>query len=517
MSSSSPLKPGDQIGKYVVRERIGNGATAHVYEAEHERLGHVVAIKVLRPVMVAKIQGRFDRETRALAAIHSRHVPQVHDVGTLPNGTPYVVMERLHGQTLAEHIQEHGRLAVDEALDLGVQLAAALEATHLAGWIHRDVKPSNLVLHEESDGRQVLKLCDFGVCTPVAKEKDAGLTLNGQTVGTPEHMSPEQARGLPLDPRSDVFAAGTVLHEMLIGYSPFERPGANAHVVAMAVTRDPVESLRAKRDDVPLELDTLILKTLEKDPEARPRSATVLREQLERLAAKAPRPTRAVPRVKAAALPMVGRGLGRAALGVAAAAAVGLFGYLWVDVGPAGASAPDDEPLAIEAEVEPPRAERQPSAAEIAVANLRPPRLSPPSRPLAASDLADEPELELPEATETRERDEPSTTVSFASSRRRHLRARRAMSDPEPAPEGVSLSEVNQAIDRALERNPELTMREEPRPERSARSDGAARRLGSPRAPAARSVPASPYVTVPESPYRDRRVAEARPVPGNPF
>ena len=537
MSSHASLEPGARIGKYVLRERIGNGATAHVYEAQHEALGHVVAIKVLRRVMVAKIQGRFDRETRALASIHSRHVPQVHDVGTLEDGTPYVVMERLRGETLAEHIQGRGRLSVEETLDLGAQLAAALEATHEAGWVHRDVKPCNLVLHEESDGRRVLKLCDFGVCTPREREQNPRLTLDGQTVGTPEHMSPEQARGLPLDPRSDVFAIGTVLHEMLIGYSPFERPGTSPHVVALAVTREPVRSLRDERSDVSPALDALILKTLEKEPDGRPSSATALRQALEGIVTEgipeeraAPRGTRredaGAPRRRARTSGTPG--WARTGLAAAAAAAVALLTFAWADV---DASAPFEEaraPFETDADAldDSASSQRAPTAAEIAVANLRPPPVWTPRRaspPTLESEPVDEvvASMEDEDALSDAEDADRSARTHRASRRRRASTSRR---DPAPADEGVSLTEVHAAIDRALERNPRLGEGRARAPRAS--THGAAARLGSPRRvevpESPYSAPAVPAVTVPASPYRpgadaDRRVADARPVPGNPF
>ncbi|HJL18604.1 MAG TPA: protein kinase [Sandaracinaceae bacterium LLY-WYZ-13_1] len=280
----TPLNADDRVGCYRIRHELGRGATAWVYAAEHERLGRPVAIKVLRPDADTgeALRRRFERELDAMAAVRSRHVPGVHDTGELDDGLPYLVMERLHGRTLCQRMacdpEEGGApMSIALATELGIQLAAALAAVHAAGVVHRDVKPGNLVLHRESDGRRVLELVDFGICTPVG-EGAPKVTLPGKTVGTPEYMSPEQARGLPLDGRSDVFSAGSVLYEMIAGRCPFR--GTSPDATARAVARKEPPLLTELRPDCPEPLARIVERALAKRVDDRFASAAALRDAL---------------------------------------------------------------------------------------------------------------------------------------------------------------------------------------------------------------------------------------------
>lgn len=279
-SDEGTIGPGLRVDRYVLGDRIGKGATSWVFEATHEKVGNTVAIKLLRPDVRedASLRTRFERELHALANIRSHHVPQVHDMGELESeGLPYVVMERLRGRTLRDRLAEEERLPIRVAVELATQLASALAAAHAARIVHRDVKPSNMMLHEESDGREVLKLLDFGICVP-AGEDEPKLTLPGKTVGTPDYMSPEQARGMPLDGRSDVFSAGSVLYEMLAGRSPFG--GRTPEAIARAVTRKTPRSVRELREDCPPALAAVIDRALEKEADDRFASAEALRDAL---------------------------------------------------------------------------------------------------------------------------------------------------------------------------------------------------------------------------------------------
>lgn len=300
-----PLANGDRVDGYVVRTAIGHGASAWVYEAEQERDGTIVAIKVLRPEAEGDevVRRRFERELDTLAAVRSPHVPRVHGVGTLPDGLPYVIMDRLRGRTLFERLRDEEPLPITTVVELGIQLASALAATHAVGMVHRDVKPGNLFLHvpdaspdadededEEAEGESgaepVLVLLDFGVCRPVGDD-DPKVTLPGRTVGTPDYMSPEQARGLPLDPRSDVFGAGSVLYEMIGGRPPFG--GRSPEAIARAVVAHEPRPLAARRPDCPPELVAIVERAMAKEREARFGSAEALRAALEAFARAAGR------------------------------------------------------------------------------------------------------------------------------------------------------------------------------------------------------------------------------------
>lgn len=278
-SEERPIVPGDRLDGYVIGSRIGKGATAWVFEATHEATDEVVAIKVMRPDVRedSSLRARFERELDALDRIQCHHVPQLYDTGDLECGLPYMVMERLRGGTLHDRLTEDAQLTTTFAIELATQLTAALSAAHAAGVVHRDVKPSNIVLHEGPDDVLVLKLVDFGICMPIG-EDEPKLTLPGKTVGTPDYMSPEQARGLPLDGRSDVFSAGSVLYEMLTGRSPFG--GRSAKAIARAVTRKEPRPLEELRPDCPAALVAVVTRAMAKEREDRFPSADALHEAL---------------------------------------------------------------------------------------------------------------------------------------------------------------------------------------------------------------------------------------------
>jgi len=192
-----PLRPGARVGAFVIREEIGLGATSIVYEAEHRTLRHRVAVKLLRSSSDAtsELRMRFDREMRLCSSLSSLHVPHVYEVGELPSGLPYIVMERLSGDTLATWLAVHRKLPVAVVVEIGIQLCSALTALHERQVLHRDVKPENLVLHRAFADGYVLKLVDFGICKPLLAD-GLSLTQQGTVVGTPEYMSPEQVQGI---------------------------------------------------------------------------------------------------------------------------------------------------------------------------------------------------------------------------------------------------------------------------------------------------------------------------------
>ena len=212
------LSVGEKLGPYEVLSRIGAGGMGEVYKARDTRLDRTVAIKVL-PEHIAKredLRARFEREARAVASLNHPHICTLHDIG-IQDGAGYMVMEYLEGETLAARI-EKGALPLDQALELATQIADALDRAHRAGVTHRDVKPQNIMLTRDG-----VKVLDFGLAKSMPKPGPAedtlttALTPEGTVLGTPQYMAPEQFEGKEADARSDIWAFGAVLYEMVTG------------------------------------------------------------------------------------------------------------------------------------------------------------------------------------------------------------------------------------------------------------------------------------------------------------
>ncbi len=264
------LRPGDVIGgKYRIERIIGQGGMGIVVRARHTLLEQDVAIKVLATELAADPQyaARFLREAQTAVSIKGEHVVRVLDVGTRENGTPFIVMEYLEGQDLAAIIETAGPLHIADAIDYVLQACEALAEAHVAGLTHRDIKPSNLFLAKRSDGSPLVKLLDFGIAKP-ASATDTRLTATGAAMGSPSYMSPEQVRSAKnVDHRSDIWSLGASLHELLTGEPPFRAETFPA--LCAAIIADEPTTLREKRKDAPLELESVISKCLEKKSEGR--------------------------------------------------------------------------------------------------------------------------------------------------------------------------------------------------------------------------------------------------------
>ena len=261
------LRAGDIVAsKFRVEQVIGEGAMGVVYRAHHVLLDLPVALKVLS-VAGADDEGtaRFFAEARVAARIRSEHVCALVDVGMFEDGTPYIAMERLEGMDLADLVAAQGPLPIPFVIEVVLQVLDGLAHAHAAGVVHRDVKPTNVFVDMRRPDRPCAKLIDFGVCK---SDYLRGVTRVGAFIGSPSYMAPEQivdSRGV--DARTDIWAIGVVLFELLTGVVPFE--GATMDAVIGRILRQDPPSLRARRPDVPRRLETIVTRCLQRAPERR--------------------------------------------------------------------------------------------------------------------------------------------------------------------------------------------------------------------------------------------------------
>jgi serine/threonine protein kinase len=279
------LTVGTEVGHYRILEVIGAGGMGEVYLAEDSQLDRKVALKFLPHHLCQDedCRRRFRREAQSAAGLSHPNIVTIHDVGEF-QGRPFIAMEYIEGRSLRDVIRT-GELELGTAVSLVAQVCEGLQAAHVAGVVHRDVKPSNILV--DSHGRA--RLIDFGLAAILRDER---LTKAGSTLGTVGYMSPEQARGQNVDQRSDVFSVGVVLYEMITGRRPFR--GEDEAATLHAITHDIPEPLARYKSKVPDELQRIIGKALEKNPEARYQHLDDLRVDLTRLALEADVTTRSV-------------------------------------------------------------------------------------------------------------------------------------------------------------------------------------------------------------------------------
>jgi tetratricopeptide (TPR) repeat protein len=262
---------GTAVAHYEVLAKLGGGGMGVVYTARDARLGRLVALKFLPPQWSHddSAKQRFLREAQAASATHHRNICTIHDIETTDDGRLFIVMAYYEGQTLKQRL-EAGALAIEEAVEIAAQVAEGLAKAHLEGVVHRDIKPGNLIMAEDD-----VKILDFGL----AKFANAlQLTLEGSTLGTVAYMSPEQTRGEEADARSDIWAVGVVLYEMLTGTLPFK--GAYPEAISHAIRNEPTPQLRVAGKDTPPGLNRIVDRALRKNAAERYQNARELARDL---------------------------------------------------------------------------------------------------------------------------------------------------------------------------------------------------------------------------------------------
>jgi serine/threonine protein kinase len=274
----APLAEGSYLSHYRILSTLGAGGMGRVYLAEDARLGRKVALKTLAPGRIhgARALSRFEQEARAASALNHPNILTIYEVGQF-EGANFIASEFVDGATLRERLAG-GRLDADSTLEIAIQVAAGLSAAHAARIEHRDIKPENIIVR--NDG--LAKIVDFGIAK-LSREATgeepsaaggASITLPGVVLGTARYMSPEQARGLPVDGRTDVFSLGAVLYEMLAGRPAFEGE-TTSDVIAEILKSDP-PPLEQLAPEAPPELRAIVSETMRKDLEGRPQAAEVL-------------------------------------------------------------------------------------------------------------------------------------------------------------------------------------------------------------------------------------------------
>jgi serine/threonine protein kinase len=261
-------------GKFRIERVLGQGGMGIVVAATHLQLDERVALKFLLPEALSNPEAveRFAREARAAVKIKSEHVARVSDVGTLESGSPYMVMEYLHGEDLASYVRRNGAAAIPEAVEFLLQACEAIAEAHALGIVHRDLKPANLFVTRRVDGSPCIKVLDFGISkltvTAPGGGPELGMTKTHSIMGSPLYMSPEQMSSTRnVDMRTDIWALGVILYETLTGRVPFD--AETMPQLCGMILQDPPRPLRDLRPDVPESLQAVVLHCLEKNREQR--------------------------------------------------------------------------------------------------------------------------------------------------------------------------------------------------------------------------------------------------------
>lgn len=246
--------------RYEVLQKLGAGGMGIVYKAYDVETGEILALKVLRPELAADAAGleRFKNELRLARRVTHRNVCRIYDFNRFAR-TAFISMEFIEGDTLHQIVSERGRLGVEQGIGIARQICAALREAHLQHIIHRDLKPSNIMIDKEGN----VKIMDFGI----ARTMDSSMTVSGIVLGTPAYMAPEQAEGKLVDARTDIYLLGLILYEMFTGAAAFR--GDTPFLVALKQMREFPTSPREVQPDLPIQLESVVLRCLQKDPELR--------------------------------------------------------------------------------------------------------------------------------------------------------------------------------------------------------------------------------------------------------
>lgn len=268
-------------GRYRIGRLLGAGGMGAVYEATREDLGQHVAIKILHAKLLAdeSLLARFRREAETMGHINHPNIARIFDFRAEAGEPAYLVMELLDGVSLRQTLARHLALSVQRTVFIASQILAALAAVHRAHIIHRDVKPENVLLTSVSGLGDIVKLLDFGVAKQMAAVPGNTLTQTGVVLGTPTYMAPEQARGAPIDKRSDLYSVGTIMYEALSGAAPYT--GDNYNALLFAIQQGKPTPIASRRSDVDSELIAVVAHAMATDPDARYQSAEEMAQALE--------------------------------------------------------------------------------------------------------------------------------------------------------------------------------------------------------------------------------------------
>ena len=261
-------------GKYQILQKIGAGGMGAVYKASQTGMGRLVAIKVLHSKLISRkdLVSRFSREAKALGHLTHPNTVKIYDDGVLEDGSLYIVMEHLEGKNLNQSVRTQGPFSVDRALPIMTQVCGALDEAHRAGIVHRDLKPENIFLCNNAILKDFPKVLDFGLAKVTEKEMRPGsiiLTQEGMVFGTPEFMSPEQAQGVTLDARSDIYSLAVILYEVLTGKLPFDARLPMEHIQHHVMTTPIPLDQRVPGLTFPPGFGDVIARALSKTPSER--------------------------------------------------------------------------------------------------------------------------------------------------------------------------------------------------------------------------------------------------------
>lgn len=278
--------PGSRLsGRYMVKEKIGEGGMGRVYLAEDERLEKEVAVKMLSASFAGKsiAAERFIREAKVVTRIKHKNVIDVTDLDVTDQGIPFYVMEYLKGQDLMDLILAERNLPWERGRDIAVQICRALGEAHSKGIVHRDMKSENVFMVEHEEEGDHVKLLDFGIAKLLKDigEGQGDITIAGDVIGTPRYMAPEQAMGkVDTDPRADIYSVGIIIYEMLTGTVPFDHESVMG-ILSMQINEKPERPSRRKAG-IPDDVEAVVMRALEKEPESRYQTIGELEDALER-------------------------------------------------------------------------------------------------------------------------------------------------------------------------------------------------------------------------------------------